>query len=161
MNKLGQTQVVPLQEPKMPMEVTLGLHLLAARVEVGVLGPQGMEGEQLFFTLDPRTIFSYLLMRRRDISCNPGNNLHVSGLSHKVDTRELEQAFAKVGRVSTVLISHCLFLILLGSRSRRHRSCMIPTHVNRVDLVSSRWSQPKRQKLLSPLSMVLISWVRI
>ncbi|KAI6102626.1 hypothetical protein EV401DRAFT_754965 [Pisolithus croceorrhizus] len=30
---------------------------------------------------------------------NPGNNLHVSGLSHKVDTRDLEQAFAKIGRV--------------------------------------------------------------
>ncbi|ESK97576.1 hypothetical protein Moror_17576 [Moniliophthora roreri MCA 2997] len=31
---------------------------------------------------------------------NPGNNLHVSGLSNKVDTRDLEAAFAKVGRVS-------------------------------------------------------------
>ncbi|KAJ3841452.1 hypothetical protein EV361DRAFT_756576, partial [Lentinula raphanica] len=31
---------------------------------------------------------------------NPGNNLHVSGLSHKVDSRDLESAFAKVGRVS-------------------------------------------------------------
>ncbi len=30
---------------------------------------------------------------------NPGNNLHVSGLSLKVDTRDLEAAFAKVGRV--------------------------------------------------------------
>ncbi|KIM82250.1 hypothetical protein PILCRDRAFT_473904 [Piloderma croceum F 1598] len=30
---------------------------------------------------------------------NPGNNLHVSGLSHKVDTRDLEAAFAKIGRV--------------------------------------------------------------
>ena len=39
---------------------------------------------------------------RRDApgSNNPGNNLHVSGLSHRVDTRDLEQAFAKVGRVS-------------------------------------------------------------
>ena len=39
-------------------------------------------------------------------STNPGNNLHVSGLSHKVDTRDLESAFAKIGRVrlsSTVL----------------------------------------------------------
>ncbi|KAJ3721199.1 hypothetical protein C8R42DRAFT_696652 [Lentinula raphanica] len=33
-------------------------------------------------------------------SDNPGNNLHVSGLSHKVDSRDLESAFAKVGRVS-------------------------------------------------------------
>ncbi|KAF9074585.1 hypothetical protein BDP27DRAFT_1415998 [Rhodocollybia butyracea] len=30
---------------------------------------------------------------------NPGNNLHVSGLSYKVDTRELEAVFVKVGRV--------------------------------------------------------------
>lgn len=34
---------------------------------------------------------------------NPGNNLHVSGLSSKVDTRDLEAAFAKVGRVSFAL----------------------------------------------------------
>ena len=33
-------------------------------------------------------------------STNPGNNLHVSGLSHKVDTRDLEAAFSKIGRVS-------------------------------------------------------------
>lgn len=33
---------------------------------------------------------------------NPGNNLHVSGLSYKVDTRELEAAFARVGRVRPV-----------------------------------------------------------
>ena len=33
-------------------------------------------------------------------SGNPGNNLHVSGLSNRVDTRDLEAAFAKVGRVS-------------------------------------------------------------
>jgi transformer-2 protein len=32
-------------------------------------------------------------------SVNPGNNLHVSGLSHKIDTRDLEAAFAKIGRV--------------------------------------------------------------
>ncbi|KAF5387301.1 hypothetical protein D9757_005750 [Collybiopsis confluens] len=31
---------------------------------------------------------------------NPGNNLHVSGLSKNVDNRELESAFAKIGRVS-------------------------------------------------------------
>lgn len=32
---------------------------------------------------------------------NPGNNLHVSGLHSRVDNRELESAFAKVGRVSS------------------------------------------------------------
>ncbi|KAF7294300.1 RRM domain-containing protein [Mycena chlorophos] len=31
---------------------------------------------------------------------NPGNNLHVSGLSHRLDTRDLEAAFAKIGRVT-------------------------------------------------------------
>ena len=36
---------------------------------------------------------------REEAGNNPGNNLHVSGLSHRVDTRDLEQAFAKVGRV--------------------------------------------------------------
>lgn len=30
---------------------------------------------------------------------NPGNNLHVSGLHTKVDSRDLEAAFAKAGRV--------------------------------------------------------------
>ncbi|KAI0778868.1 hypothetical protein BD413DRAFT_512422 [Trametes elegans] len=37
---------------------------------------------------------------------NPGNNLHVSGLSHKVDTRDLEQAFAKVGRVQKAQVMY-------------------------------------------------------
>jgi len=41
---------------------------------------------------------------------NPGNNLHVSGLSHKVDSRDLESAFLKIGRVrslSTPPPHHC------------------------------------------------------
>ncbi|KAK7437245.1 hypothetical protein VKT23_018686 [Stygiomarasmius scandens] len=33
-------------------------------------------------------------------SSNPGTNLHVSGLSYKVDNRDLENVFAKVGRVA-------------------------------------------------------------
>jgi len=37
---------------------------------------------------------------------NPGNNLHVSGLSYKVDTRDLEQAFAKVGRVKKAQVMY-------------------------------------------------------
>lgn len=43
---------------------------------------------------------------RGDGGQNPGNNLHVSGLSHKVDTRELEQAFAKVGRVKKAQVMY-------------------------------------------------------
>jgi transformer-2 protein len=30
---------------------------------------------------------------------NPGNNLHVSGLSTRVDDRDLDEAFAKYGRI--------------------------------------------------------------
>ncbi|TFK42217.1 hypothetical protein BDQ12DRAFT_357096 [Crucibulum laeve] len=37
---------------------------------------------------------------------NPGNNLHVSGLSHKVDTRELEAAFSKIGRVQKASVMY-------------------------------------------------------
>jgi len=37
---------------------------------------------------------------------NPGNNLHVSSLSHKVDTRDLEAAFAKVGRVKKASVMY-------------------------------------------------------
>ncbi|KAF7332547.1 RRM domain-containing protein [Mycena kentingensis (nom. inval.)] len=33
-------------------------------------------------------------------SGNPGNNLHVSGIGHRVDSRDLEAAFAKIGRVT-------------------------------------------------------------
>lgn len=42
---------------------------------------------------------------------NPGNNLHVSNLSHRVDTRDLEAAFAKIGRVSAYLWFYFLLLI--------------------------------------------------
>ncbi|KAF7335671.1 RRM domain-containing protein [Mycena venus] len=39
-------------------------------------------------------------------SHNPGNNLHVSGLSHKIDTRDLEAAFAKIGRVQKASVMY-------------------------------------------------------
>ncbi|KAJ7820548.1 hypothetical protein B0H13DRAFT_2291975 [Mycena leptocephala] len=39
--------------------------------------------------------------RGGDKGHNPGNNLHVSGLSHKIETRDLEAAFAKIGRMET------------------------------------------------------------
>ncbi|TFK70063.1 RNA-binding domain-containing protein [Pluteus cervinus] len=44
--------------------------------------------------------------RQPDGSTNPGNNLYVSGLSHKVDTRDLEAAFAKVGRVKKASVTY-------------------------------------------------------
>ncbi|EFI28746.1 hypothetical protein CC1G_13772 [Coprinopsis cinerea okayama7 len=37
---------------------------------------------------------------------NPGNNLHVSGLSHRVDSRDLETAFAKIGRVQKASVMY-------------------------------------------------------
>ena len=45
-------------------------------------------------------------------SVNPGNNLHVSGLSHRVDTRDLEAAFSKIGRVRGFLILTLTFSTL-------------------------------------------------
>ncbi|KAF8174933.1 hypothetical protein BJ912DRAFT_39562 [Pholiota molesta] len=43
---------------------------------------------------------------REERGTNPGNNLHVSGLSHKVDTRDLEAAFAKIGRVKKASVMY-------------------------------------------------------
>ncbi|KAJ7443247.1 hypothetical protein B0H11DRAFT_2093147 [Mycena galericulata] len=43
---------------------------------------------------------------RGHTSHNPGNNLHVSGLSHKIDTRDLEAAFAKIGRVKKASVMY-------------------------------------------------------
>ncbi|KAF9564951.1 RNA-binding domain-containing protein [Agrocybe pediades] len=43
---------------------------------------------------------------REERGTNPGNNLHVSGLSHKVDTRDLESAFAKIGRVKKASVMY-------------------------------------------------------
>ncbi|KAF7362756.1 putative RNA-binding protein C25G10.01 [Mycena venus] len=45
-------------------------------------------------------------MGRRGEWHNPGNNLHVSGLSHKIDTRDLEAAFAKIGRVKKASVMY-------------------------------------------------------
>lgn len=44
--------------------------------------------------------------RGGDGSTNPGNNLHVSGLSHKVDNRELETIFSKCGKVQRASIMY-------------------------------------------------------
>ncbi|KZV83122.1 hypothetical protein EXIGLDRAFT_626137, partial [Exidia glandulosa HHB12029] len=37
---------------------------------------------------------------------NPGNNLHVSGLSSRVDNRALEELFAKYGRVAKAAVMY-------------------------------------------------------
>jgi len=44
--------------------------------------------------------------RNREGGQNPGNNLHVSGLSSRVDTRDLEAAFAKIGRVKKASVMY-------------------------------------------------------
>ncbi|KAI6104548.1 hypothetical protein EDD16DRAFT_1637944 [Pisolithus croceorrhizus] len=36
----------------------------------------------------------------------PGNNLHVSGLSHRVNTRNLEQVFVKIGCVKKAFVMY-------------------------------------------------------
>ncbi|KAI6031032.1 hypothetical protein EDC04DRAFT_3115331 [Pisolithus marmoratus] len=46
------------------------------------------------------------LVDHGDGGLNPGNNLHISGLSHRVDTRDLEQAFAKIGRVKKASVMY-------------------------------------------------------
>ncbi|KAJ7824937.1 hypothetical protein B0H13DRAFT_1510095, partial [Mycena leptocephala] len=37
---------------------------------------------------------------------NPGDNLHVSGLSYKLATRDLEGACVKIGRVKRALVMY-------------------------------------------------------
>jgi len=44
--------------------------------------------------------------REGERGVNPGNNLHVSGLSHKVDTRDLEAVFSKIGRIKKVSVMY-------------------------------------------------------
>jgi len=41
-----------------------------------------------------------------DVSQNPGNNLHVSGLSSRVDNRDLETAFGKYGKVAKAAVMY-------------------------------------------------------
>ena len=61
---------------------------------------------------------------RSDGGANPGNNLHVSGLSGSVEERDLEDAFSKYGRVSTSYLA-ALFAAAqpagsTGSKSSSH-----------------------------------------
>lgn len=43
---------------------------------------------------------------RGERGVNPGNNLHVSGLTHRVDNRDLEAAFSKTGRVQKAAVMY-------------------------------------------------------
>lgn len=44
--------------------------------------------------------------RDGDGGTNPGNNLHVSGLSSRIDNRELESIFSKVGKVKKAAVMY-------------------------------------------------------
>lgn len=57
------------------------------------------EGELTFVVCDYDRINVYGCSRGDNVAPNPGNNLHVSGLNIKIDTKDLEAAFAKAGRV--------------------------------------------------------------
>ena len=91
MSRVGQTVAALLDAPK-------GIIHLGAPVAAAAQVPE-MQIEGMSFDLLGSVLRSFS-NSREPVSTNPGNNLHVSGLSHKVDTRDLEQAFAKVGRVS-------------------------------------------------------------
>lgn len=82
-----------LDAPKATVITHLGVPAVVA-----ALVPE-MEIEGQYVNICSITACSILSSREGGGGNNPGNNLHVSGLSHRVDTRELEQAFAKVGRV--------------------------------------------------------------
>ena len=80
---------------------------LGAQAGVEALGPKGKVngGEFCHATFE--------LCRSYVSRSNPGNNLHVSGLNHRVDTRALEAAFAKIGRVCCNALLLCLFTYIL------------------------------------------------
>lgn len=60
---------------------------------------------------------------------NQGNNLHVSGLAKSVDVPMLEEAFGKIGKVSS---SALVIWIKLINRSTRSRSCKTLTPVHQL-----------------------------
>lgn len=77
-------------------------------VVTAVLGPlREMEKIKVMGELTFQLLFYKLLSlccRAEGGGTNPGNNLHVSGLSSKIDSRELESIFAKIGKVRIVII---------------------------------------------------------
>lgn len=84
-------------------------------------GGEGERGRQVCSTTD---LFSsdshfYLLMfDGSDSGVNPGNNLHVSSLSHKVDNRELETVFSKYGKVGSLTGHSVWYSHFAGSQGR-------------------------------------------
>jgi transformer-2 protein len=67
-------------------------------------------------TQSPLTSLIFLMTpTSREGGQNPGNNLHISSLSSRVDTRDLEAAFAKIGRVSGSLCRACDLISTYGN----------------------------------------------
>ena len=94
-----------------------GTPLLEGRAEVGVLAVAGVvklnKGEcYRHLCLSPGHGGTALIRSGRQ---NPGNNLHVSGLSHKVDTRDLEAAFAKIGRVHRTIPGRHIYWLTVSN----------------------------------------------
>lgn len=52
-----------------------------------------------FFLKTQTTTSDHSIVRGQQPGNNPGNNLHVSGLSTRVEDRDLEEIFGKFGRV--------------------------------------------------------------
>lgn len=94
--------------------------------------------------------FTLFSNQRPDGSHNPGNNLHITGLSSKVDQRDLEAAFAKCGRVSIrPLLCYTFPVYNYSYRYKRLLSCMTRIHANPVVSVLSPWNRLKRPMLPS------------
>jgi hypothetical protein len=93
----------------------------------------GDRGRYAFPCLDPvyTIIVSHSVFHSRPEpeQQNPGNNLHVSGLSLDVEARDLEEYFGTVGKVILFLVFPSPLFLLTASprtaatRSPRLRSC--------------------------------------
>jgi len=86
--------VARLLHPVVRVAVALQLVVVAQLLVVVVVAVQ-----RTFINLSLK--YSLTRCLHSDGSTNPGNNLHVSGLSSRVDNRALEELFAKYGRVSS------------------------------------------------------------
>jgi RNA recognition motif-containing protein len=67
---------------------------------------------------------------------NPGNNLHVSGLSHRVESRDLENHFAAIGRVRESFYVYRRFTTNTTNRFKKLKSCVTPIVMSPADSVS-------------------------
>lgn len=54
-----------------------------------------------------------ILIRSSDV-VNPGNNLHVSGISLRVEDRDLEELFSKYGKVSDYDVDPLSFTLFIN-----------------------------------------------